>query len=158
MTDSDFNPEDFITPIEEIPEKDGAPKPRRKKESRARFAKIPMWVWHKLADARASGAATIMTIALWETWFNTGFHEHHPNPFPLRLCDVTKWRLTRMQKSRALKFLVKIQQIEIDRTDSENPLVTLLWEPRYPAEGCNTSVTPRNTSVTPCNTSVTPYL
>jgi len=88
-----------------------------------------------------------MVCALTETWFNIGFHEHHPNPFPLRFCEATKWGLTRKQKSRALQFLIRIQLIEVDRSGPQNPSVTLTWEPRYPA----TSVTPASHPVTPAS-------
>jgi hypothetical protein len=75
-----------------------------------------------------------MVCALSETWFDTGRHRQHLNPFPLDLCDAEKCRLTRMQKSRALKFLILVRLIAVNRRDPKAPLVTLAWVPRYPPE------------------------
>jgi hypothetical protein len=87
-----------------------------------------------LADEKASGTARTLVDALTETWFNTGRHNRHLNPFPLQLCDTGKWGLTRMQKSRGLKFLAKVKLIAVKRRDLEEPWVTLAWVDRYPPE------------------------
>ena len=106
-------------------------KPGREKKFNAEFILISLAMCHKLADEKASGSVRTMVDALSETWFNTGRHKQHLNPFPLELCDGEKWGLTRMQKSRALKFLTRIRLIAVDRSDPKNPLVTLAWVPRY---------------------------
>jgi hypothetical protein len=103
-----------------------------KKKLGAEFVLLPLTVCRKLADEKANGAARTMIDALLEAWFNTGRHRQHFNPFPLDLCDTQKWGLTRMQRSRALKFLARIRLITVDRPDLLGPLVTLTWVPRYP--------------------------
>jgi hypothetical protein len=104
------------------------------KESNAEFIQISLGLWHKLADDKASGAVWTIVGALSETWFNTGRHKQHLNPFPLKLCDTGKWGLTRLQKFRALNFLARVRLIAVDRRNPKNPLVTLAWVPRYPPE------------------------
>jgi hypothetical protein len=102
------------------------------KKSNAEFIQISLGLCHKLTDEKASGPVRTMVDALTETWFNTGRHNRHLNPFPLELCDTGKWGLTRMQKSRALKFLARVKLIAVDRRDPEKPRVTLAWVDRYP--------------------------
>ena len=104
------------------------------KTSNAEFIKHSLGLCHKLADEKASGTARTLVDALTETWFNTGRHNRHLNPFPLQLCDTGKWGLTRMQKSRALKFLARVKLIAVKRRDLEEPWVTLAWVDRYPPE------------------------
>jgi len=104
------------------------------KKSNAEFIQISMGLCHKLADEKASWVARALVDALTETWFNTGRHNRHLNPFPLELCDTRKWGLSRMQKSRALKFLAKAKLIAVDRRDPKEPWVTLAWADRYPSE------------------------
>jgi hypothetical protein len=104
------------------------------KKSNAEFIQLSLGLCHKLADEKIGWAAFAMICALTETWFNTGRHRQHLNPFRLDLCDTRKWGLTRMHKCRALKFLAKVRLVAVDRRDLNNPLVTLAWEPRYPAK------------------------
>ena len=104
------------------------------KKSNAKFIQHSLGLYHKLADEKASGTARTLVDALTETWFNTGRHNRHLNPFPLELCDTGKWGLTRMQKSRALKFLARVKLIAVNRRDLEEPWVTLAWVDRYPPE------------------------
>lgn len=81
---------------------------------RLRLEKAPCIVW-------------AMVWALSEAWFTAGLHGQHPNPFPLARVDTQKWRLDRWQKRRALQFLVKRRLVELDRTDPQNPKVSLAW-------------------------------
>ena len=104
------------------------------KESRTEFLKLSIGFCHKLADEKIAGPALTLVFALMETWFNTGRHNRHLNPFPLELCDTGRWGLTRMQKSRALKSLVRVKLITVDRNDPKEPWVTLAWEDRYPSK------------------------
>jgi hypothetical protein len=104
------------------------------KESNAEFIQHSLALCHKLAHEKASGTARTLVDALTETWFNTGRHNRHLNPFPLELCDAGKWGLTRMQKSRALRFLVRVKLIAVDRRNPKEPFVTLAWVDRYPTD------------------------
>ena len=37
----------------------------------------------------------------------------------------------RYRKFKALQFLVRARLVSVDRSDPENPLVTIAWESRY---------------------------
>jgi hypothetical protein len=104
------------------------------KKSNAEFIQLSIGFCHKLADEKASGTVRTLVDALTETWFNTGRHNRHLNPFPLELCDTGEWGLTRLQKCRALKFLVRVKLIAVDRRDPKEPFVTLAWVNRYPSD------------------------
>ena len=101
------------------------------KKSNTQFVQFEMGFCHKLIDEKIEWAALAIVFALTDTWFNTGRDRRHLNPFPLKLCDVGKWGLTRWQKYRALKFLIRVRLIAVDRRDSKNPMVILAWVPRY---------------------------
>jgi hypothetical protein len=104
------------------------------KKSNTEFIQHSLSLCHKLADEKANGPARILVDALTETWFNTGRHNRHLNPFPLESCDTAKWGLTRLQKFRALKFLAGVKLVAVDRRNPEGPWVTLAWVDRYPPE------------------------
>ena len=104
------------------------------KKSNVEFLQYDLAFCHKLADERAYGAVRVLVDALTETWFNTGRHRRHLNPFPLNLCDTEKWGLTRFQKFRALKFLARVKLIAVDRRDPQEPWIILTWVDRYPRE------------------------
>jgi hypothetical protein len=106
----------------------------KKSKSNAEFIQHSLDLCHKMADDKAGWATWALVNALTETWFNTGRHNRHLNPFPLELCDVREWGLTRMQKSRALRFLVRVKLIAVDRRDPKEPFVTLAWVDRYPSD------------------------
>jgi hypothetical protein len=95
------------------------------------FYKIPAQLDLDLAKTQANWPVWAMVRALYEAWFRTGSHPNHPNPFPLTACDTKKWGLSRLQKHRALEFLIKTSWIIVDRCDPKNPLVTLIWLPLY---------------------------
>jgi hypothetical protein len=125
--------------------RDGDRKPERKKKSRAQFIQVPLAICHKLVDEKANRFIWAMVCALSETWFTTGRHNQHLNPFPLDRCAAEKWGLTRLQKFRALKFLTRIRLIAVNRRNPKTSLVTLTWVPRYPAR----SVSPMKRCVSP---------
>jgi hypothetical protein len=111
--------------------KPGAQGQKQRKSRYLTFYNIPAQLDLDLAKTKAPWPTWAMVRALYEAWFRTGFHPKHPNPFPLAACDTEKWGLSRMQKSRALEFLVKTGWILVDRSDPKNPLVTLIWLPLY---------------------------
>ena len=114
--------------------KDGKKKPHPEKESKAGFLKLSIPLWRKLVDDKAGRNVWAMVGALYEAWFTTGLHLQHPNPFPLARVDVKRWGLDRRQKHFALKFLAQIRLVDIDRSNPENPMVTLAWAPLYHPE------------------------
>jgi hypothetical protein len=87
-----------------------------------------------LRKANPPGIVYAMVWALSEAWFTTGLDGQHLNPFPLARIDFKKWKIDRSQKTRALRFLVRIRLIEIDRSDPENVLVAIFWASRYTLE------------------------
>jgi hypothetical protein len=111
------------------PSKKEAP---RAKERKIEFLKLDLAPLSRLAHRDAPGTAWKMFCALSEAWFGTGICMRHLNPFPLSIVNTQKWSLSRMQKSRALRFLAQNRFIAIDRREPENPLVTLLWLPPEP--------------------------
>lgn len=104
---------------------------RREKTPRLKFYKVPAQLDLDLAKAKANWTVWAMVRALYETWFRAGTYQQHPNPFPLAECDTRAWELTRLQKHRALEFLIKTGWIIMDRRDPKNPLVALAWLPLY---------------------------
>jgi hypothetical protein len=125
------------TPAEEASIKNNGKKPRDKqrkspKKSGIEFLKLDPITLRKLAHTHARWIAWTTFFALSEAWFTSGICTGHLNPFPLSTVDTKKWGLNRMQKFRALRFLMKNHFIAIDRSDPKNPSVTLLWLPLQP--------------------------
>ena len=113
-------------------QKPPAKKQEPHKQRKIEFLKLDIIPLRKLAHTNARRIAWAMFYALSEAWFTTGICTRHLNPFPLSVVDTKRWGLNRSQKFLALRFLVKNQFIEIDRSDPKTPLVTLLWVPREP--------------------------
>jgi hypothetical protein len=74
------------------------------KKSNTEFIQHSLSLCHKLADEKANGPARILVDALTETWFNSGRHNRHLNPFPLESCDTAKWGLTRLQEISGIEI------------------------------------------------------
>ena len=114
--------------------KDGRKKSRRsKKTPKVDFLQFSVPLLLTLRKHKAPYFVHAMVWALSEAWFTTGLHGKHPNPFPVARVNTAKWKLSRYQKSRALRFLADLPLIEIDRTDTRKPLVTIFWAPRHSA-------------------------
>jgi hypothetical protein len=131
-----IDPQDLWATDEEVKahlaRKDGNKKPRPKKESKVGFLKFDVPFLHKLIDDKAGRAVWAMVCALQEAWFTTGIYSQHLNPFPLSAVEMERWGLKyRIQKHRALEFLIRTRLINVDRRDPKNPLVTLAWVPLY---------------------------
>jgi hypothetical protein len=124
------------------------------KKSNAKFIQHSLGLYHKLADEKASGTARTLVDALTETWFNTGRHNRHLNPFPLELCDTGKWGLTRMQKSRATEISGPGEAYCCEPARSERAL----GDPGLGGPLSIRSVTWRRWCVTPMKRCVTPML
>jgi hypothetical protein len=120
----------------------GGKKPGPEKKTGFRFIRIPLKACRKLAEEDSVFA---MFCALYEAWFTTGRKDEHPNPFPLSHSDTGKWGLTRMQKSRALKSLIRTGLITVSQRNPKKLLIRLTWEPRF----IRRRVTPALQGVTP---------
>jgi hypothetical protein len=114
--------------------KDSKGKPQPRKESKVGFLKLSLAFLHKLKQENANGDVYATVWALSVAWFTTGIHTQHPNPFPLSTVDTRSWGLDRRRKHEALKFLIRVRLIDVDRRDPKNPLVTIAWEPQYPPQ------------------------
>jgi hypothetical protein len=66
-----------------------------------------------------------MARVISEAWYRNGHHQSHANSFPLALCYTEKWGLSRSQKHRSLRFLIKLGWILVDRSDPKNPTITM---------------------------------
>jgi hypothetical protein len=88
-----------------------------------KFCKVPVQLDLDLARSGANGATWAMSRALSEAWYRNGYRNNHPDSFPLKICDFEKWGITKMQKSRSLSLLTKLDWIQIDRSKPKNPLV-----------------------------------
>jgi hypothetical protein len=124
-----FVPQDRVSGRDRF--KTGTPPQNRRKSRALNFYKIPAELDLDLAKTKANWTAWAMVRALYEAWFRIGSHPNHPNPFSLAACDTKKWGLSRMQKHRALELLLKTSWVLVDRSDPNNPLVTLTWLPIY---------------------------
>jgi hypothetical protein len=90
-----------------------------------KFCKVPVQLDLDLARTGANGATWAMSRAISEAWYRNGYRHNHPDSFPLATCDLEKWGITKMQKSRALSFLTKLGWIQMDRRSPKNPLVIM---------------------------------
>ena len=130
-----IDPKDFWATAEQVKAHQvreyGKKKPRPRQETKVGFLKVDVALWHRLVEDKSGWKAWAMVGALYEAWFTTGIYSQHPNPFPLARTDSTRWGLNKQQKYQALKFLIRIRLIDVDRSDPKNPLVTLAWVPRY---------------------------
>jgi hypothetical protein len=68
--------------------------------------------------------ALTVLLVLYETWF---LDLGHKNPVKLTSKSLRIYKISRWQKSRALKVLEKYGAITVARTDGKNPMVTLNW-------------------------------
>jgi hypothetical protein len=94
--------------------------------SALQFFKVPAQLDLDLAKAKADWATWAMVRAISEAWFRNGHHQNHTNSFPLALCDTGKWGINnRTQRGRALKFLIKVGWIQVDRKNPQKPWIIM---------------------------------
>jgi hypothetical protein len=90
-----------------------------------KFCKVPVQLDLDLARAGANGATWAMSRAISEAWYRNGYRHNHPDSFPLKTCDFEKWGISKLQKHRSLRFLIKLGWIEVDRKDPTNPIIIM---------------------------------
>jgi hypothetical protein len=65
---------------------------------------------------------------LYRNWFS----QYQKNPLPLANFDLKGFKISRMQKRRALRVLQKAGLISMEKRRGKTPVVTLLWLARKP--------------------------
>jgi hypothetical protein len=68
--------------------------------------------------------ALTVLLVLYETWF---LDMEHKNPIKLTSESLRVYKISRGQKSRALKILEKYGAITVAQKPRKNPMVTLNW-------------------------------
>jgi hypothetical protein len=108
---------------------DNGSKPESKaKSDKFEFCILPTKVIRqvrKAGDRRTSQAPWLILFTLLELWFT----QYNRNPVKLTSRSLRGLDISRYQKLRALKLLEKSGQVQIDRRDGKNPLITLRWLP-----------------------------
>jgi hypothetical protein len=126
--------------------------PQSRKSRPIPFLKFRLPLWHKLVEQNAGRSVWAMVGALCEAWFKGGRPSKHPNPFPLSSVDTEKWGMVGYQRCRALQFLIQTHLVVVNRSDPQNPLITLTWEPLYPPiplHQCNDPIARVQRSIAP---------
>jgi len=91
-----------------------------------KFCQFPVSVLNALIMQKVNWTAFAVLVALYELWFT---HPNHYNPVELTSRKLRQFGLSKGQKYRGLKSLVKSGQISVERRTRKNPLVTLNWLP-----------------------------
>jgi hypothetical protein len=130
--------DDFISSLELSPEELVAAQSssqetvKRRRAKKDEFCQIPFRV---VVDIMKTGSPPPRVLgvlaALYEHWFRNCRY----NPVKLTSAALRKYGVTRMQKSRALKFLEKSGCVWIDHSSGKNPWVTLKWLELKPPPG-----------------------
>jgi hypothetical protein len=115
------SPEEMAAMKEQLAEK---PIPRKSKRE-IEFYQFPKTVMDALIRANY-GPAWALAAAIYKTWYDD-FKKR--NPVLVTSAVVVGYRLSRNQKSRALKILEGTGQYIVDRFAHHNPLVTMKWIP-----------------------------
>jgi hypothetical protein len=122
-----FRPEDFRLSPEEMAAMKRPPPTKsipRKSKKEIQYYQFPKAVVDALIEANYR-PAWALAAAIYRGWYDD-FKKR--NPVLVTSAILVGYKLSRNQKSRALKILEATDQYIVDRFPRHNPLVTMKWK------------------------------
>jgi hypothetical protein len=122
-----FDPKDYVVGPEELAElpklqAKSSKRSAKKSEQGIEFYQFPKPVL--VAILRSDYMPTLaVTAVIHETWYK-GYQR---NPITLTSVGLREFRISKGQKSRALKILEQSGWFDVKRSSGRNPLITLKW-------------------------------